>query len=116
MKKSFAIAIFTALLGSGNFIAAKFTTYDLGPLTSAFLRYTIASFFLATLMFIRRQNPLRIDKSDVLVFVLLGVFGFACHHYFFFISLKYTSVINTGIISATSPIITAILFKGKAIA
>ncbi len=41
--------------------------------------------------------------------VLLGIFGVIAYHFFYFSSLKYTSVSNTGIIHGFSPIVTCFL-------
>lgn len=109
MKKSLTITLLTAILFSGSFVAAKYTTYDLKPLTTSFLRYAIALLFLTVLAVIKNQNPFKVDKKDLFKLILLGVSGIVGYHYFFFTSIKFTSVTNTGIINATSPILTAIL-------
>lgn len=41
--------------------------------------------------------------------MFLGLFGIVGYHYFFFLSLKYTSVANTAIINAFNPIITGLI-------
>lgn len=109
MIKNICIAVFTAVLLAGNSIAAKFTLAELEPLTASFLRYIVALVFLTILLLIKKQNLFKVQRSDILKFVAIGIFGFTCPVYFFFTSLNYTSVINTGIISATSPVLTALM-------
>ena len=108
MKKLF-LPVITAIFFSGSFIAAKYTTFDLGPLTTSFLRYVIAFIFLASLISHYNKDSLKIKKEDVPKLVLLGLFGITGYHFFFFSSLKYTLVTNTGIINASSPVVTGLM-------
>lgn len=108
MKKLY-LPLLPAIFFSGSYIAAKYTTFDLGPLTTSFLRYAIALIFLCFLIFYYKPAILRIEKRDIHQFVLLGLFGIVGYHFFFFSSLKYTSVINTGIIHAFSPVLTGFI-------
>lgn len=103
------LAFITAVLFSGSFVAAKYTTYDLNPLTASFLRYLIALIFLIVLAKIKKLKLIRIERKDLIKLMALGLFGIVGYHYFFFTSLRYTDVSNTGIINATSPVITAIM-------
>lgn len=108
MKKLY-LPIITAIFFSGSFIAARYTTYDLGPLTTSFLRYVIALVFLTSLISHYKQESLIIKKEDLPKIVLLGLFGITGYHFFFFSSLKYTLVANTGIINACSPVVTGLM-------
>ena len=108
MKKLF-LPVITAIFFSGSFIAAKYTTFDLGPLTTSFLRYVVAFIFLALLISHYKKDSLKIKKEDVPKLVLLGLFGITGYHFFFFSSLKYTLVTNTGIINASSPVVTGLM-------
>ncbi|MGF1493587.1 MAG: DMT family transporter [Microcoleaceae cyanobacterium] len=98
----------TSLLFAGSFIAGKFTTTDLSPLVTTWLRYLITLIFLHGLLTIRRRNEFRIDRLDGLRLTSLGVFGVIGYHYFFFLSLRHTIVTNSAIINATNPILTAL--------
>lgn len=82
--------LLTSLFFSGSFVAAEYTTADLGPLTTSLLRYVVALGFLSAL-------------------ALLGLFGIVGYHYFFFSSLRYTEVASTAIINALSPVVTGVL-------
>ena len=97
MKKIY-LPLITALLFSGSFVAAKYTTLDLGPLTTTFLRYVIALLFLSGLIFVYRPDSLKIRKQDLFKIILLGLFGIIGYHFFFFSSLKYTLVIKKDLI------------------
>ena len=109
MWKHFLIAVFVAILFSGSFVAAKYVTYDLGPFTTSFLRYFVALLFLAAVVFFRKQNPFKIEKADYWKFALLSLTGIVGYHFFFYTSLSFTSVSNTGVINATSPVFTSLL-------
>lgn len=104
-----ALALLTSLLFAGSFIAGKYTTADLGPLTTSLLRYMIASALLAVLM---ARSPLGfkpVARRDRLPIVLLGSFGVLGYHAFFFASLRHTAVANTALINAFNPVVTGLL-------
>lgn len=107
--KSARFALLTSLLFSGSYIAAQYTTSDLGPVTTSLLRYSVALVFLCTLLVRYKSTALKIDRADLPKLILLGLSGIVGYHYFFLVSLRYTQVANTAIINATSPILTGIL-------
>lgn len=96
----------TGLLFAGSYIAGKYTTLDLGPLTTTLVRYFVALLFLAALLPFYKLHMLQIARSDLPALLLLGAFGIVGYHFFFFSSLRYTAVANTAIINALSPVIT----------
>lgn len=98
----------TSLLFAGSFIAGKYTTADLGPLTTSLFRYLVALLFLALLAMMTR-TCLRIRVRDLGKLILLGLFGIVGYHFFFFSALRHTEVANTAIINAFSPIITGLM-------
>jgi len=100
--------IVTSVLFSGSYVAGKYTTLDLDPLTTTLARYLVALAVLA-LLALAPSASLRLAPRDLLRVMLLGVFGIVGYHYFFFASLRHTEVANTGIINATSPLATALL-------
>jgi drug/metabolite transporter (DMT)-like permease len=107
-KNRIFLPLATSLLFAGSFIAGKYTTADLGPLTTSLLRYLIALVFLS-LSAIARGSSLRISKHDLGALALLGLFGIIGYHYFFFSALRHTEVANTAIINALSPIVTGVM-------
>ena len=102
------LPLMTSVLFSGSYIAGKYTTLDLGPLTTTLLRYLIALVFLSALLLHYTRGALVLRGRDIASAVLLGLFGIVGYHYFFFLSLRFTEVANTAIINAMSPVITSV--------
>ena len=100
--------LITSLLFSGSYIAGKYTTDDLDPLTTTLLRYVVALAFLLLLLVHYRSRVLRVATRDLFVLNLMGLSGIVGYHYFFFLSLRYTEVANTAIINALTPLLTAV--------
>ena len=100
--------LMTSVLFSGSYIAGKYTTLDLGPLTTTLLRYLVALAFLSALLLHYKQGALVLHRRDIPRALLLGLFGIVGYHYFFFLSLRYTEVANTAIINALSPVLTSV--------
>ena len=100
--------LITSLLFSGSYVAAKYTTLDLDPLTTTLARYVIALVFLALLVRHYRAHSLKLALKDIPAMLLLGITGIVGYHYFFFLSLRFTEVANTAIINALSPVMTAL--------
>ena len=101
------LPLMTSALFSGSYIAGKYTTLDLGPLTTTLLRYAIALAFLSALLLHYKRDALYLRRGDIFPALLLGLFGIVGYHYFFFLSLRYTEVANTAIINALSPVLTS---------
>jgi drug/metabolite transporter (DMT)-like permease len=99
--------LMTSVLFSGSYIAGKYTTLDLGPLTTTLLRYLVALLFLSALLMHYKRDALYLQRRDIFPALLLGLFGIVGYHYFFFLSLRYTEVANTAIINALSPVLTS---------
>jgi len=102
------LPLMTSVLFSGSYIAGKYTTLDLGPLTTTLLRYFIALLFLSSLLLHYKRRALILQGRDIVPALLLGLFGIVGYHYFFFLSLRYTEVANTAIINALSPVLTSV--------
>lgn len=97
-----------SLFFSGSYVAGKYTTLDLEPLTTTFLRYAVAGLFLLLLGLHRGRASFRVRRRDLGALALLGLSGIVGYHYFFFLSLRFTDVANTAIINALSPVVTGI--------
>ncbi|MCG8353729.1 MAG: DMT family transporter [Chloroflexales bacterium] len=104
-----ATPLLTSLLFAGSFIAGKYTTRDLGPLTTSFLRYLVALIFLGILAPRFGYSKLRTSPSDISRFLGLGITGIVGYHYFFFLALRHTEVAHTAIINALSPVVTGLM-------
>lgn len=98
----------TSLLFSGSYVAGKYTTEDLGPLTTTLLRFAVALVFLVILGLFHARTAFRIQRRDLGPLALSGLSGIIGYHYFFFLSLRYTEVANTAIINALSPVVTGL--------
>ncbi|MGB5974328.1 MAG: DMT family transporter [Nodosilinea sp.] len=101
----------TSFLFAGSFVAGKYTTVDLGPLTTSLLRYVIAIAVLGFFIY-RSDRPakdLTVARNDWGAMMLLGTFGVVGYHYFFFSSLRYTATANTAIINAFNPVVTGVM-------
>lgn len=107
-RRKIHLPLATSLLFAGSFIAGKYTTADLGPLTTSLLRYIVALVVLSLLAMSKRFS-LNIDRRDLSKFLLLGLFGIVGYHFFFFSALRHTEVANTAIINALSPIVTGLM-------
>jgi drug/metabolite transporter (DMT)-like permease len=107
-KQKILLPLATSLLFAGSFIAGKYTTADLRPLTTSLLRYIVALVFLTLLAMVRRAS-LSVRFQDLGKLILLGLFGIVGYHFFFFSALRHTEVANTAIINALSPIITGLM-------
>jgi len=105
------LPILTSFLFAGSFIAGKYTTVELGPLTTSLLRYVIAMGVLG-LFICRSDRPAKaliVAHADWGAMALLGLFGVVGYHYFFFTSLRYTATANTAIINAFNPVVTGVM-------
>ena len=102
------LPLMTSVLFSGSYIAGKYTTVDLGPLTTTLLRYFIALLFLSCLLFRYKSRALYLRRRDIVPALFLGLTGIVGYHYFFFLSLRFTEVANTAIINALSPVLTSV--------
>lgn len=111
LKLKVLLPILTSFLFAGSFVAGKYTTVDLGPLTTSLLRYVIAMGVLG-LFITRSAQPIKaltVARTDWGAMALLGLFGVVGYHYFFFSSLRYTATANTAIINAFNPVVTGVM-------
>ncbi|KPU44217.1 putative amino-acid metabolite efflux pump [Oxobacter pfennigii] len=107
-KTIYLLMTLSTLFWSGAFIAGKFSVKEFPPFTLTFLRFFIASAIIFIIM-IKVEKEWKITLKDVPVFLTLGIVGMFGYHVMFFMALKYTSAINSSLIAATNPLMTAIL-------
>ena len=105
------LPLLTSFLFAGSFVAGKYTTVDLGPLTTSLLRYVIAMGVLGLFIYRSAQpvKALTVARADWGAMALLGLVGVVGYHYFFFSSLRYTATANTAIINAFNPVVTGVM-------
>lgn len=106
------VPFFASLFLAGSYVAGKYTTIDLGPLTASFLRYAVALVFLAVLVMRSGNGTLKANRRDHVKFFCLGLTGIVGYHYFFFSALRHTEVTNTAIINGLSPVVTGLMAAG----
>ena len=109
LPANIALPLVTSVLFSGSYVAGKYTTADLGPLTTSLLRYVVALGFLVLLAPRFGKAGLRVQVRDLPWLIGLGLTGIVGYHYFFFSSLRFTEVTNTAIINAMSPVVTGLM-------
>lgn len=108
----------TIALWSGTYIAGKFAVTDLSPTSLLLLRYMAASAIMMPVMVIFEPGRWRIGIKESLPLFAIGLTGMFGNNIFFFLALKYTSVMNASIIFAITPFLTALLaaiFAGEAL-
>lgn len=96
--------LLTALFWGGTFVAGRILARHMPPFAAAFLRFAVAS--ACMLWFVRRHEggmP-RLQKSQILPAVLLGLTGVFAYNAFFFTGLKTVPAGRAAVIVALNPI------------
>jgi drug/metabolite transporter (DMT)-like permease len=107
--KIYLLMILCSVFWAGAFIAAKLSSPHIPPFTLTFLRFSVAALVLYFIIKLKEKEMYKLKKTDIPVFLITGFFGMFCYHVLFFVAIKYTTAINSSIIGASNPIITAIL-------
>jgi drug/metabolite transporter (DMT)-like permease len=108
-KKIYFLMVLCTIFWAGAFIAGKLSTPYIPPFTLTFLRFFFAALILYFIMKARGIKLPGLSTKDIPVFMFTGIIGMFGYHVFFFTALKNTTAINSSIIGASNPIITAIL-------
>lgn len=107
LRAHLALFLVNALYGASHVIAKGVMPNYLTP--NVFILFRVvgatALFWLIRLFFIREK----VERKDLLLLAICGVFGVAINQLFFFNGLSLTSSINTGIIMTINPILVVIL-------
>ncbi len=106
-KAHFALFLVNALYGASHVIAKGVMPAYLSPNVFILLRVSGATLLFWLILFGKKN--LRIDKKDIPLFALCGLFGVAINQLFFFHGLNLSSSINSGIIMTVNPILVVIL-------
>lgn len=109
----YILMVLAAFCWSGAFIAGKFAVPYIPTVSLTFGRFIVAT---AVMGFIKKymesknsEEKYVFQKKDLKKFLFTGIVGMVGYHIFFFLSLKYTTAINSSIIGATNPVVTALL-------
>jgi drug/metabolite transporter (DMT)-like permease len=92
----------------GVFLVVKFALEQMGPMKMALTRYVLASLMLFPFVALREKGRLLPRRENWFVVAVTGVQAFI-YQFCFFHGMKLTSVINTSLIIAANPIMTAVL-------
>ena len=106
-KAHLALFFVNALYGASHVIAKGVMPAYLTPNVFILLRVTGATFLFWLLIF--PKGNFKIERKDVPLFALCGLFGVAINQLFFFHGLNLSSSINSGIIMTVNPILVLIL-------
>ncbi|MEA1939804.1 MAG: DMT family transporter [Candidatus Caldatribacteriota bacterium] len=111
--KLFLVALF---FGS-TFIAGRIMSANLPPFTSAFLRFLLASFFLVFIVIKIYGGLPRLNFSQIILVICLGITGVAGYNFFFFSGLKFIAASRASMIISLNPsiitILSILIFKDK---
>ncbi|CAH2212054.1 DMT family transporter [Tepidibacter aestuarii] len=102
------LMIIATVFWSGAFIAGKFSVAEFPVFSLTFFRFFFAVITTFAII-IKKGDNYKIEKTDIFLFIQLGIIGMVGYHVFFFLALKYTTAVNSSLIAATNPIITTVL-------
>ena len=100
--------VLATLFWAGAFIAGKYSTPYIAPFTVTFLRFLFATVILYGVTRAQKVS-LKTQRSRLPIFLFTGIVGMFGYHVFFFESLRFTTAINSSIIAAFLPALTALL-------
>jgi len=96
------------LIWGANFVVAKITLQEFPPMSLAFLRFSLASLFLAPFFFAETKK-VKIKKADLPKLIAIGILIISLNITFFFEGIKRTSAIDASILTMTIPILSVLL-------
>ncbi|TAK36508.1 MAG: DMT family transporter [Chloroflexota bacterium] len=96
-------------LAGGNYVAAKYLGQELAPLTGAALRFMLASACLMPWMLLQERRPSRATLPHLPTLFVLGLTGIFGFNALLFLGLQQTTASNASLISATLPMMVALL-------
>jgi len=109
--------LLTAIFWGGTFVAGRLVAQNVGPYSIAFLRFTIASILLLSLTWRIEGKLPKLQKSQIMPVILLGIVGIFIYNVMFFKALKIINAGRAALIIATCPIFiticSSIFFKEK---
>lgn len=101
--------VLTSLFWSGAFITGKIAVGEFPPFALTFFRFLFALPFIFAILYFKEPRNLIPRGKQWLPLILLGFIGTFCYHSLFFTSLKYTTAMNSSLIGALNPLVTALL-------
>jgi drug/metabolite transporter (DMT)-like permease len=106
-KAHFALFMVNTLYGASHILAKGVMPTYLSPNVFILLRVLGATllFWIVKMFFVREK----VQRKDLLLLAVCGIFGVAVNQLFFFHGLNLSSSINSGIIMTVNPILVVIL-------
>ncbi len=95
------------LIWGANFVVAKVTLQEFPPMTLAFLRFALASLFLAP-FFLTQTKKIKIETKDLPRLIAIGVLIITLNIAFFFEGIRKTTAIDASILILIIPILSVI--------
>ncbi len=100
--------ITATFLWAGAFVAGKLSVGEFPPITLTFLRFALAGAIMAPIAVLSGAEW-RFPRKEWATILFLGLTGMVGYHLFFFEALRHTTAVNSSMIAATSPLVTALL-------
>lgn len=105
------------VIWGGTWVSGRFVAGQLDPFSAAFLRFLVAGVFMAFMTMRVEGKPLRLERSQILPALLLGLTGVFAYNAFFFRGLQLVEAGRAALLIAASPAIIAlcsrIVFKER---
>jgi len=101
-------AVGVMAIWAGNFIVVKSTIPILTPIGYTFLRFLVAGLVLLAIC-LWREGSVRIPRRDLVPIALLGGIGFGAYQLLWPTALSTTTVGNSALLIASTPIFTALI-------
>lgn len=98
----FIALIVAHLIWGANFVVAKITLQEFPPMSLAFLRFALASLFLAPFFFVTTKKT-KINPVDLPKLIAIGLFIITLNITFFFEGIQRTTAINASILTLIIP-------------
>ncbi|MBI3109860.1 DMT family transporter [Candidatus Daviesbacteria bacterium] len=100
--------ILAHMIWGGNFVVAKVTLQEFPVYSLAFLRFALASLFLAP-FFLTNTKKVKIHKKDIPKLTLIGVLMITLNIAFFFTGIQKTTAINASVLTLIIPMLSVLL-------
>lgn len=108
MLKAYTLLTICVLVWGSNFVFGKLLVQDFSPTLLTMLRLLFIVLFLIGLSSFKKHFK-RVNKSDILAILFLGVIGVFINQWSFFVGLQTADPTTSALILATTPIFTSIL-------
>ncbi|CAG9607904.1 DMT family transporter [Pseudoneobacillus rhizosphaerae] len=108
MLKAYAWLTFCVMVWGSNFVFGKMLVRDFSPALLTTLRLLFIVLFLIGLSSYKKHFK-RINKSNLLAVLFLGIIGVFINQWSFFVGLQTADPTTSALILATTPILTSVL-------